>query len=162
MFLLTGENAKSYRHQYASIYFLRLTRLKGVVLNQAQKKWEDVAGKIALSWFVENPSHTVCSGNPVHVSKILDVVKSELCYIVGTVYMDMPLKPNVLTDIAKEVCLKFVIPSALYLYFYFPLSMLSIGSKPPLPSRSTPLPKMALCSKTHPDVFNSWVTCYPS
>jgi len=45
-FLLTGENAKSYRHQYANLYFLRLTDLKDVVLNQARKKWEGVAGEI--------------------------------------------------------------------------------------------------------------------
>jgi len=55
-----------------------------------------------LSWFVDHSS-PLCSGGVVHVSKILDVVKSELCYIVGTVYMDMPLKPNVLADISKEV-----------------------------------------------------------
>jgi DNA polymerase delta subunit 2 len=30
-------------------------------------------------------------------------VKGQLCYIIGTVYLDMPLKPNVLEDIGKEV-----------------------------------------------------------
>ncbi|KAF8321416.1 DNA polymerase alpha/epsilon subunit B-domain-containing protein [Cantharellus anzutake] len=83
-FRLVGENAKSYRHQYANIYYLRLERLREIVLKRARRKWSDVAG------------------NPAHVPKILDVVKGDLCYIVGTIYMDMPLKPNVLADIAKE------------------------------------------------------------
>ena len=30
-------------------------------------------------------------------------MKGKLCYIVGTVYMDMPLKPNVLEDLARDV-----------------------------------------------------------
>jgi DNA polymerase delta subunit OB-fold domain len=34
---------------------------------------------------------------------VLDVEKGQLCYIVGTVYMDMPLKPNVMEDIARDV-----------------------------------------------------------
>ncbi|KAI0933900.1 hypothetical protein AcW1_005592 [Taiwanofungus camphoratus] len=33
---------------------------------------------------------------------MLDVVKGQLCFIIGTVYMDMPLKPNVLDDIARD------------------------------------------------------------
>jgi DNA polymerase delta subunit 2 len=41
--------------------------------------------------------------DPVYVPRVLDVQKGKLCYIVGTVYMDMPLKPNVLVDIGKEV-----------------------------------------------------------
>jgi len=58
--------------------------LKPVVMKAAETKWKDVAGK------------------PVSIPRILDVVKSRLCYVVGTIYMDMPLKPNVLVDIGKE------------------------------------------------------------
>lgn len=43
------------------------------------------------------------SGSPILVPRVLEVVKSRLCYIVGTVYMDMPLKPNVMEDIARDV-----------------------------------------------------------
>jgi DNA polymerase delta subunit 2 len=39
----------------------------------------------------------------VYVPKVLDVQAGKLCYIIGTVYMDMPLKPNILEDITKEV-----------------------------------------------------------
>ncbi len=34
---------------------------------------------------------------------MLDVRQGDLCWIVGTVYMDLPLKPNILEDISKEV-----------------------------------------------------------
>lgn len=37
------------------------------------------------------------------VPRVLDIEKGRLCFIIGTVYMDMPLKPNVLEDIARDV-----------------------------------------------------------
>jgi hypothetical protein len=33
---------------------------------------------------------------PRHVKRLLEVENGKLCYVVGTVYVDMPLKPNVL------------------------------------------------------------------
>lgn len=39
-----------------------------------------------------------------HVERVLDVRQGELGWIVGTVYMDLPLKPNVLEDLARDVC----------------------------------------------------------
>lgn len=38
-----------------------------------------------------------------HVDKVLDVQQGEISYLVGTVYMDMKLKPNILNDITKDV-----------------------------------------------------------
>ncbi|KAJ3536435.1 hypothetical protein NM688_g6838 [Phlebia brevispora] len=75
---------KSYKHQYANIYFVRLRLLREFVEKNAEKRWKGI------------------EGNPVFVRRVLDVVKGKLCYIVGTVYMDMPLKPNVLEDIARD------------------------------------------------------------
>lgn len=37
------------------------------------------------------------------MERVLDVRQGELCWVVGTVFMDMPLKPNILDDIAKDV-----------------------------------------------------------
>lgn len=37
------------------------------------------------------------------VDRVLDVRQGELCWVAGTVYMDMPLKPNILDDISKDV-----------------------------------------------------------
>jgi hypothetical protein len=42
-------------------------------------------------------------GSPILIPRVLDVIKSQICYVVGTVYIDMPLKPNVLEDISRDV-----------------------------------------------------------
>lgn len=67
----------------------------------AREKWNAVAGKTFLTkrpWLL-NPF----TGNPSLIPRVLDVEKGKLCYVVGTVYMDMPLKPNVMVDIARDV-----------------------------------------------------------
>lgn len=38
-----------------------------------------------------------------HVDRVLDVRQGELCWVTGTVFKDMPLKPNILDDLAKDV-----------------------------------------------------------
>jgi DNA polymerase delta subunit OB-fold domain len=42
-------------------------------------------------------------GHPTFVPRVLDVVKSQLCFVIGTIYMDMTMKPNVLEDIGRDV-----------------------------------------------------------
>lgn len=37
------------------------------------------------------------------VNRVLDVRQGELCWVAGTAYMDMPLKPNILDDVSKDV-----------------------------------------------------------
>lgn len=37
------------------------------------------------------------------VDRVLDVRQGELCWVAGTVYMDLPMKPNILEDLSKEV-----------------------------------------------------------
>ncbi|EEB91211.1 hypothetical protein MPER_10466 [Moniliophthora perniciosa FA553] len=59
---------------YSNIYFARLRHLRDLVEERARKRWKDLD----------------------------EVLKSQLCYIVGTVYMEMPLKPNVMEDIARD------------------------------------------------------------
>ncbi|KAM5539096.1 hypothetical protein V8D89_007319 [Ganoderma adspersum] len=75
---------KSYKHQYSNIYFVRLRVLRQRVEQRAKRRWNEVAG------------------NPMFVPRVLDIEKGRLCFIIGTVYMDMPLKPNVLEDIARD------------------------------------------------------------
>ncbi|EED15220.1 DNA polymerase delta subunit 2, putative [Talaromyces stipitatus ATCC 10500] len=36
------------------------------------------------------------------VDRVLDVRQGALCWVTGTVYMDLPLKPNILDDVAKD------------------------------------------------------------
>ncbi|RUS20370.1 DNA polymerase delta small subunit [Endogone sp. FLAS-F59071] len=75
---------RSYRQQYANLYFVRLIMLRPPVLAAATARWGEL------------------QGNPKHVNKVLDVQQGQACYIIGTVYMEMPLKPNILDDITKE------------------------------------------------------------
>ncbi|KAF8519311.1 DNA polymerase alpha/epsilon subunit B-domain-containing protein [Hysterangium stoloniferum] len=81
---ILGPANRSYKHQYANIYFIRLRRLRQYVENNARERWQNV------------------KGNPQMAKRVLDVTKGDLCWIVGTVYMDMPLKPNILEDIGKD------------------------------------------------------------
>ncbi len=37
------------------------------------------------------------------VERVLDVRQGQLCWVAGTVYLDMPLKPNILDDISRDV-----------------------------------------------------------
>lgn len=39
------------------------------------------------------------------VDRVLDVRQGELCWVAGTVYMHLPMKPNILEDLSKEVSL---------------------------------------------------------
>ncbi|CAG8635048.1 1557_t:CDS:10 [Rhizophagus irregularis] len=73
--LLNKKN--SYTH-FAHIYFERYTKLSKIIRN----KWKDCEAK--------------------HVNKILNVKPNELCYLVGTVYMEMQNKPNILAELSRN------------------------------------------------------------
>jgi len=45
--------------------------------------------------------------HPKMVPRILEVQQGSICYIIGTVYCSMPLKPDVLEDLTREVSLTF-------------------------------------------------------
>ncbi|KAH9082180.1 DNA polymerase alpha/epsilon subunit B-domain-containing protein [Lactarius deliciosus] len=75
---------RSFKYQYANIYFVRLRLLREFIEKEAVKKWERF------------------TGSPKLVPRVLDVLKGTICFLVGTVYMDMPLKPNVLEDIGRD------------------------------------------------------------
>jgi len=77
-----------YQQQFADVYFLRLTKVKPAVEEIASAAWEG----------------TVIGGETAkRVERVLDVRQGELCWVAGTVYMDMPLKPNILDDVSKDV-----------------------------------------------------------
>lgn len=81
-----GEN-RHYQQQYADMYFARLAQLKPGVEQQASEAWSDF---------------TIAGENAHRVDRVLDVRQGELCWVIGTCYMEMPLKPNVLDDLGKE------------------------------------------------------------
>lgn len=79
------------------MYFLRLTKLKPAVEQIAAEAWEgfQIAGDTVRQ-----------------VERVLDVRQGELCWVTGTTYVDMPLKPNILEDISKDVSLQ-LFPAAI-------------------------------------------------
>ncbi|KAK1453590.1 DNA polymerase alpha/epsilon subunit B [Colletotrichum melonis] len=78
---------RSYQQQYADVYFLRLTSIRPAVDAVAAEAWDG----------------TVIGGEEArHVNRVLDVRQGELCWVTGTVYMDMELKPNILEDVSKD------------------------------------------------------------
>lgn len=48
---------------------------------------------------------TIAGETAEKVERVLDVRQGKLCWVAGTIYMDMPLKPNILEDISKDVYL---------------------------------------------------------
>jgi hypothetical protein len=82
------DKEKHYQQQYADIYFLRLAKLKPAVEQIALEAWDGFQiGEEAAE----------------RVERVLDVRQGKLCWIAGTIYMDMPLKPNILDDLSKDV-----------------------------------------------------------
>ncbi|GAB1314959.1 DNA polymerase delta small subunit Cdc1 [Madurella fahalii] len=78
---------RQYQQQFADIYFLRLTKIKPFVEEVASAAWKG----------------TVLGGETAKkVDRVLDVRQGELCWVAGTVYMDMPLKPSILEDVSKD------------------------------------------------------------
>ncbi|OLL24899.1 DNA polymerase subunit delta-2 [Neolecta irregularis DAH-3] len=90
---------RNYRQQYANIYFLRLANLKPIIEERAKNEWGGIEVDGHKASFVE---------------RVLDVKQGELCWIIGTVYMDMPLKPNILEDISKDHWVAAPVPRAKY------------------------------------------------
>ncbi|KAJ9310920.1 hypothetical protein DTO271D3_8835 [Paecilomyces variotii] len=86
-FRLPRGSDRHYQQQYGDMYFLRLARLKPAVEQVATEAWE---------------GFTIAGENARRVERVLDVRQGELCWVAGTVYMDLPLKPNILDDIAKD------------------------------------------------------------
>ncbi|KAJ1552627.1 hypothetical protein HK096_011047, partial [Nowakowskiella sp. JEL0078] len=88
-----------YAQQFAGFYFTRLAILRKRVLIAAKTKFR--------SLLLPEDSDMDVDGNSLtdaipYVERILDVLPGVMCFIMGTVYMDMALKPNILDEIALE------------------------------------------------------------
>lgn len=82
------EKDRQYQQQYGDMYFLRLTKIKPAVEEVAAAAFDDVV---------------IAKHQATKVERVLDVRQGELCWVAGTVYMDMPLKPSILDDVSKDV-----------------------------------------------------------
>ncbi|TGJ78122.1 hypothetical protein E0Z10_g10642 [Xylaria hypoxylon] len=81
------DKEKSYQQQFADMYFLRLTKIKPALEERASEAWR----------------HTIIGDEPAQkAQRVLDIRQGELCWVSGTVYMDMALKPDILEDVSKD------------------------------------------------------------
>ncbi|KAI1365325.1 DNA polymerase alpha/epsilon subunit B-domain-containing protein [Xylaria arbuscula] len=81
------DKEKSYQQQFADMYFLRLTKLKPTVEQRASEAWRD----------------TIIGNEPAKkAERVLDIRQGEMCWVSGTVYMEMGLKPDILEDVSKD------------------------------------------------------------
>ena len=70
------------------MYFLRLAKIKPAVEKVASAAWDELE----------------IGGERVKkVDRVLDVRQGQLCWVVGTVYMHMALKPDILEDVSNDV-----------------------------------------------------------
>ncbi|KAF2759330.1 DNA polymeras-like protein subunit delta-2 [Pseudovirgaria hyperparasitica] len=93
-FVLPKGEDRHYQQQYADMYFVRLAQLKRDVEKIAAEEWADFKQGLTRGKLGDE--------TPRRVERVLDVRQGELCWVVGTVFMEMTLKPNVLDDISKE------------------------------------------------------------
>ncbi|QKX62726.1 uncharacterized protein TRUGW13939_09888 [Talaromyces rugulosus] len=86
-FQLPKADSRQYQQQYGDLYFLRLAKLKPAAEKVGREAWDgfSIAGEKARK-----------------VERVLDVRQGELCWVVGTIYMDLPMKPNILDDVAQD------------------------------------------------------------
>lgn len=96
----------AYKQQYASLYYIRLVKLREAALKAAHQRWGSIPGKetkktLFHSTFSTYPSFFLLE-KPTYTAKILDIKPGELCYMLGTLYLEMPSKPNVMNNLEDE------------------------------------------------------------
>ena len=79
---------RTYDSQFNQIYNQRVKSLKSRVMKMASSKWK---------------KETINDVPVVYSNKILDVKNSTPCYIIGTVFMDMKYKPNILKEVSENM-----------------------------------------------------------
>jgi DNA polymerase delta subunit 2 len=72
---------KSFSDQFYSLYHTRLTKLSLKIQEKASAQWADVK----------------------RIPKIVHTKVGQSCFIIGTVFKEMPLKINALDEITREV-----------------------------------------------------------
>lgn len=81
---------KEQSHQFFNIYLNRLKSLRPSVLEKVRQHKEKMAPNAKIE------------------ERILDITLGTHCYIIGTVFKEMPLKPNVLREYTKEQAILLV------------------------------------------------------
>lgn len=79
-FLIT-HSERTYTQQYSHIYFYRLAHLRPRLIERCKKKWKDVGTE------------------KLDLVRISQIQADSSCVIIGTIYMDLKDKPNILREV---------------------------------------------------------------
>lgn len=110
--LVVPLSTRTYNRQYASLYDYRLRRLKhpkGRLVAKAQAKWGSGSASSSATKDGsqgkkrELKEEEEGQANATYVKRILDVKQGQVVFVIGTVYVSMHLKPDVLEDLTREV-----------------------------------------------------------
>lgn len=113
--LLVPPSARKYNLQYSSLYDFRLRRLKhpkGRLLAKATRRWAEAPPASQAS--TSSSSSSSRFPRAEYVRRILDVKQGQICFVIGTIYCSMHLKPDVLEELTREQYLPPQPPSATY------------------------------------------------
>lgn len=77
-----------YDHQYKDMYQTRAKELKSRVMKMAQFKWKN---------------ETINGEKCKYVNKILDIKNGIPSFVIGTVFVDMEYKPNILKEVSENI-----------------------------------------------------------
>lgn len=96
---------RQYSRQYAALYDFRLRKLRrSRLLQKAKERWEGTDSTAAdAAGGVEGKKEKRVAAGIRNTPRILDVKKGEVTYVSGIVYVEMRLKPDVLSDLSREV-----------------------------------------------------------
>lgn len=83
-FNLPKDEQHEFAQQYADLYYVRLDELKGTVETRAEERWRDF---------------TIAGERVKRVKRVLDVKQGELSWAVGTIYVELPNRPNVVEEV---------------------------------------------------------------
>lgn len=121
--LLVPPASRRYNLQYSALYDYRLRRLKhpkGRLLAAATKRWTDGVYEEEENTVINEESQTSTASTssnaksrkrgrreePLptanYVKRILDVKQGKICFVIGTIYCSMHLKPDVLEELTRE------------------------------------------------------------
>lgn len=116
--LLVPLASRKYNRQFSTLYDYRLRRLKhpkGRLVKMATEQWTEGKGTSKHLSLGSSDGKGRMKAN--YVKRILDVKQGQICFVVGTIYCSMHLKPDVLEELTREVRL-FLFPPYLRRFLF--------------------------------------------
>eukprot|EP01135_Chromosphaera_perkinsii_P003788 Nk52_evm34s255 gene=Nk52_evmTU34s255 len=99
---------RTFTQQYSHLYYQRLLKMRSCVEEHAKKLWGAQSKKRKRKEDFEEEEEE--KETSLNVKSLIDVVQGKRCFIIGTVYKEMKLKPNVLDEYERERCMEGLPP----------------------------------------------------